>query len=316
VSYSDERDKLPSLDYLLGNGFTPGFESSVLDAGQALDQGIHFADHDGHLEDIERELRILLDRSPDEATARANLLPWISQSILPDGTSYLDFLRVTQARVTQGFRDLSSIPNPGEEGDGLRPPRVSRFTDEATANEASTVVVRAHETQLRAWTEDPGGWWRQHYYVPNVGKVTGVVLTRRGDASTEVTGAVVVMKRDHETGQSFIDTAYPEIAMPTAVRGELPDLAHLMGGYFGQDCFDEGGPLRTQHNFQAGTTDPARSRVREQLEVLLDRDDDALRRDVESLGSYVLPVTLRSWLLRMRWRMDAYDWPTPQGQEG
>ena len=48
--------------------------------------------------------------------------------------------------------------------------------------------------------------------------------------------------------------------------------------------------------------------MRDQLEALLDRDDDALRRDVESLGSYVLPVTLRSWLLRMRWRMDAYDW--------
>ena len=96
--------------------------------------------------------------------------------------------------------------------------------------------------------------------------------------------------------------------MPTAVRTELPDLTHLLGGYFGQDCFAEGGPFTTQLNFQGGTTDPARSRVRDQLEALLDRDDDALRRDVESLGSYVLPVTLRSWLLRMRWRMDAYDW--------
>lgn len=304
----------PSLSFLLGANFYPYFEEHVLDAGQALDRGIRIAAEENRLAANEEDLADVLGRSLDEASAMANLMPWLSQTGIPDGNTYRGFLEAALSRVRQALADPESIPDPGEEGDGLRPQRVSRFHDEATANEVSTLVLRAHAQQVRAWAENPGGWWRQHYYVADVGRSTGVMVRHGVEEKEEVGGAVVVMKRDHDTGQPFILTAYPEPAMPTVPRSDLPDLCHVLGGYFGQDCYDEGGPLQSQHNFQATTTDPARGRVAEQLDALLRRHDDRLRADVEALGCYVLPVALRSWLMRMRWRMDAFDWSQPTEQ--
>lgn len=311
MTFSERRADRPSLGYLLGAGFYPFFEDHFVDPGQSLDLGVVSAAKNGRLQDDEHALASLLDRSPDEASAMENLMPWLSQTGIPDGNTYRGFLEAALSRVRQAIEDPSSIPDPGEEGDGLRPQRVSRFHDQATANEVSTLVLRAHERPLRAWAEDAGGWWRQHFYLPDAGRTTGSVMRHGVEGTEEVNGAVVVMKRDPDTGQPFILTAYPEVTLPTAPRDELPDLCHALGGYFGQDCYDEGGPLQCQHNFQATTTEPARARVAEQLDALLQRDDDQLRTDVEALGCYVLPTALRSWLMRMRWRMDAFDWSQP-----
>jgi len=311
MSFDEQRAESPSLDLFLGGHFYPSFEADVIDPGHMLDQALNNGRVDDRLVEHERDLARLLEHSPDEVAAKGNLMPWLSQTGIPDGTTYRGFLEAALSRVRQAIEDPSSIPDPGEEGDGLRPQRASRFHDPATANEASTLVLRAHEQPLRAWAEDPGGWWRQHYYLPETGMTTGVVMRHGVDVTEKVSGAVVVMKRNPETGQPFILTAYPEVTLPTAPRAELPDLCHALGGYFGQDCYDEGGPLPCQRNFQATTKDPARARVAQQLDALLQRDDDRLRTDVEALGCYVLPVALRSWLMRMRWRMDAFDWSQP-----
>lgn len=299
----------PSLNFLLGANFYPYFEDHFLDAGESLDRGILFALEEHRLTANERDLTEILDRSPDEASAKENLMPWLSMTGVPDGTGYRDFLVTTLERVRQALDDPSSIPDPGDEREDLRPPRVSRFVDLETGNTASTIVLRVHEPQLRAWADEPGGWWRQHFYVPDAGMTTGYVIHQDDrEHRHDVRGAVVVMKRDHETGQPFVLTAYPEIELPTAQRAELPDLPHVLGGYLGQDCFDEGGPLVCQHNFQATTGEPARSQVRTQLDSLLTQNDDDLREAVEALGCYVLPRHVRAYMMRMRWRLDAFDW--------
>lgn len=305
---SDPRPESRSLDFLLGTGFYPSFEEHYVDPCQSLDRGVISAIRNGRLTQDHHELSELLANSPDEASAMANLMPWLSQTGIPDGESYRDFLIAVLSRVRQALADPASIPDPGETGDGLRPDRVSRFHDLETANEVSTLVLRAHEDELRQWADDPGGWWRQHYYLPDVGKPIGVVLRRGVEETQEVNGVVVVMKRDAATGQAFVDSAYPERAFPIGPRQELPDLCHLFGGYLGQDCFDEGGPLACQHNFHATTRDPARSRVREQLDALLARNDGDLAVAVEALGCYVLPQALRGYVMRLRWRLDAFDW--------
>lgn len=308
MSLSDRGPKRSTLDFLLGTGFYPSFEEHYLDPGQSLDRGIISAIKNGRLEQDEHELSELLASSPDEASAMANLMPWLSQTGIPDGESYRGFLIAVLSRVRQALADPTSIPDPGATGDGLQPDRVSRFHDLETANEVSTLALRAHEDELRRWVDDPGGWWRQHYYLPDVGKPTGVVMRRGVEATQEVNGVVVVMKRDPATGQAFVDSTYPERAFPTEPRTEVPDLRHLFGGYLGQDCFEEGGPLTCQHNFHATTRDPARSRVREQLDALLTKNDEDLRAAVEALGCYVLPQALRAYVMRIRWRLDAFDW--------
>ena len=121
MSYDKQLAESPSLDFLLGNNFYPFFEEKVLDPGQALDRAVANARHDGRLAANERELAALLERSPDEATAMENLMPWLSQTGIPDGLSYRGFLVAALSRIRQAITDPDSIPHPGEEGDGRRP---------------------------------------------------------------------------------------------------------------------------------------------------------------------------------------------------
>jgi hypothetical protein len=314
VNARDEiEDAYPHAGEIL-NGFYPYFEDGLVDPGHRLDSLARSALSTGALGLIAGDLQRLLKASPDEHTAEENLMPWLSQTGVPDGPTYREFLKGILARVRQALDDPASIPDPGPEERTKTIPRMTWYLTKENGDRVATDVLRAHERQLRAWAEDPGGWWRQQYYVPDLGYQTGAFLSCMGqEYGDPVFGATVVMRRDHETGQPFIMHTYPEITMATDVRQELPDLCHLFGGYFGLGCNDEGGPLTTQHNFQSSTKEPARGRVRQQLDVLLTQeDDDALRLAVEHLGGYMAPVAMRAWIQRLRWRMDAFDWSRDQ----
>lgn len=76
-----------------------------------------------------------------------------------------------------------------------------------------------------------------------------------------------------------------------------------------------GPPFRAHQNLHVSLADPARSRVRRQLDGLLGLDDDALRSALGALGSHVLPIAHRRWVELMRWRLDAYPWRRASGLE-
>ncbi|MFP5336830.1 MAG: RNase A-like domain-containing protein, partial [Actinomycetes bacterium] len=189
--------------------------------------------------------------------------------------------------------------------------RFSRFTDKETANGACTMVLRAHEPAVRRWVADRGGWWRQHY-TADLGRPVGTFADHESGFAGEVTGAAVVMRIDNESGQPFIFDAWPEHPLDPAPREAFPDLVHVFGGYFSGV---PGPPFVAQQNLHVSLADPARSRVRRQLDALLELDDDALRRALVALGSHVLPVAHRRWVELMRWRLDAYPWRRASGLE-
>jgi hypothetical protein len=292
----------PHLDQLFGANFFPYWEEEGLDPIMRMDAWLWSASRRGELEQVVTEMRDLRARSHDEAAAEANMKTFLAQAGIPESNSYLEFLALAESRVERAVEHPESLhPMPG--GSRVVRERFSKFTDRETANAACTDVLRANEARLRAWSADSEGLWRQHYYA-DVGHVVGTVKDTRRDLESPVSSAVVVMRLDHETRQPFVYDAYPELPLDVATRRRYPDLPHLFGAYFG-DVPDR--PWPAQQNFLASTKEPARSRVRAQLDELLALDDDALGAAVEALGSHVLPSATRTWVELIRWRLDRDD---------
>lgn len=300
---------LPLVDQLIGASFPPYFEEDCIDPVMKLDDHIWADFMDGNLEALSLEVDELVRRTPDEQTAEQNLQVWLGQSGCPDGTSWLDFLGTVQARVRRGvehpelLRPIRGLGNSGKRR------RFSRFPDKQTANTTATLVLRANEPALRAWAADRGGLWRQHY-TADLRQPVGTLTDHTTGFTGEVTAAVVVMKTDHQSGQPFIYDAYPEHVLDPAPRAAFPDLPHLFGAYFG-DVPEP--PWPAQLNFHVSTSEPARSRIRDQLDDLLTRDDDTLHAALVAFGSHVVPDAHRYWVELLRWRLDAYPWRRAAG---
>jgi hypothetical protein len=228
---------------------------------------------------------------------------------LPDGPNWREYLRVLRSTLQEALdgKALMAPPIPVQSREGLTLERAARFTDLETAETAVTEALRAHEREVRAWASDQGGWVRQHYF-HDTGRDIGRVMTREdGGQSRPATAVVVVMAMDAESGNPYVLTSYPEVQLDVERRRQYPDLCHWFGGWFNQD---HGIAWNESQDVQVSTTDPARSRVREQLTRLLEEPDDAeLLRVLEACGSYCLPkIWTRVWIYRTLWRLDAFDW--------
>jgi Bacterial CdiA-CT RNAse A domain len=286
---------------------------SAIDPRLAVDDAIRGPLNDGALDVVAHELDDLVRRSADESAARKALVRRLGRELQsagpPDGTGFREWLLAVQHAAHRVLAGDASLSPEADESDGFRLPRASRFTDGETANTASTHVLRQNEAAFRAWASERGGWQRQHYYA-DLGRAVGTAIHQAdGDgtrARSTCTAAVVVMAVDPSSGRPFILTSYPEIGLDTAARNRFPDLCHWFGGYFG---LDHEHPWSETRSANLDTRDPARSRVRSQLDDLLSLDDDTLARVVPALGSYVLPERMRSWVEATRWRLDAFAWP-------
>jgi hypothetical protein len=228
---------------------------------------------------------------------------------LPDGPNWREYLRVLRITLREALDGKALLPPSIEvqAREGLTLERAGRFTDLQTANDAVTEVLRAHEPKVRAWAADQGGWARQHYF-HDTGREVGRIMTREdGGQSRPATAVVVVMAMDPESGNPYVLTSYPEVQLDVERRRKYPDLCHWFGGWFNQD---HGIAWNESQDVQLSTTDPARSRVREQLTRLLEEPDDTeLLRVLDACGSYALPKKwARVWIYRTLWRLDAFDW--------
>ncbi|MBI4943558.1 MAG: hypothetical protein HY830_22685 [Actinobacteria bacterium] len=255
----------------------------------------------------------------DEDAALAMLGLFVA---LPAGGSVVGWLRYLDEHLTEFYphRKPQTIG-----GDGCLPPRASRFTDRETGNDAATQVLRANESLLRAWSDDPSGPWRLHLYA-DLGRPVGYYLSgdevrayrRAGPESApqperhEASGCVVVMRRDRETRRPYVATAYPEKHLSAGTRERYPDLPLLLGGYLGQDYGAlDGNRWVAERNYNTSTPEAVRERAADQLVRLLASDDATLRADVEALGSYVMPDALRRWVAGLHRRMTRLDWSVP-----
>jgi len=296
---------------LLVTAFWPGSDEESVDPGASLEYGLWCSYGNGELETAASEIRQMLVRAPTDDAFEKEMTGLGLQVALPEGKSWRAWGEHVLVRVAEAIADPSTIEDdPVQEP--FRLPRTSRFTDLDTANTASTLVLRAHEERVRAWSEDSGGWWRLHLYA-DLGKEVGVVLGRGADGAparepVPVSGAVVLLRRE-PSGQVYIATAYPEAPLDVTVRERFPDLCNVFGGYFGQDM--DTVPWEMRNNLLGVTRDPARSRMRTQLADLLTLDDQQLAAAVHSLGSYVLPKQLRPWVRRLWKGIDDYDWTAP-----
>lgn len=292
--------------------FFDGYEEDCLDPVLQMDDFIWAEHKEGMLAELWFEVQELVRRCPDEQSADRELRRWLDFSGCPDGPSWLDFLGTVQARVRRGVEHPELLRQFTSRDVFCKRMRFSRFPDQSTVERTATLVLRANEAALRAWADDRGGLWRQHY-TADLGRPVGTVTDHTTGFTGEVTAAVVVMKIDHETGQPFVYDAYPEHPLDEVPRSALPDLPHLFGAYFG-DVPEPRWPA--QVNFQVSTSDPGRSRIRAQLDDLLTCDDDTLRAALIALGSHVVPDAHRYWVELLRWRMDAYPWRNATGLPG
>lgn len=312
------REEFPRLSLLRGSLY-PGCEEGTIDP-DAMPESVARQWSDTALDEFQveaaRALDLLAGMDVDAAERWLGL-----QIIFPGGNSVHAWLRDLAEHIDD-YRRRGKPFAPSV--DGIMLPRVSAFTDKPTANAAATEVIRAHEATVRAWSDDPLSPWRLHLYA-DLGREVGSVLRREDvDAYQQapdttpapvkepVTGCVVLFRKHHESREPFVATAYPELSLPTDAREHYPDLPLLFGAYLGQDYAEiDQDRWAAERNFNRSTSPEVKERVARQLEQLLDTDDDALRRDVEALGSYVLPVALRRWVTGLHRRMTRLDWTSP-----
>ncbi|WP_143448007.1 RNase A-like domain-containing protein [Kineosporia sp. R_H_3] len=313
-------DHYPLL-HRIGCGYAPDCELSSLDP-DASPESVVFWWPDEALDTLQGEVTRAVDvmSAGDEEAALRMLGLHVA---LPAGGTAVGWLRYLGDHLTEFFphRKPQTI-----NGDGCLPPRASRFTDEETGNAAATEVLRANESLLRAWSDDPAGPWRLHLYA-DLGRPVGHYLSgdevqayRQADPGSApqperhaATGCVVVMRRDRETRRPYVATAYPEKRLPAGARERYPDLPLLLGGYLGQDYGAlDGNRWVAERNYNTSTPAAVRERAADQLVRLLASDDATLRADVEALGSYVMPDALRRWVTGLHRRMTRLDWSAPR----
>ncbi|MGN6331480.1 MAG: contact-dependent growth inhibition system immunity protein [Motilibacteraceae bacterium] len=206
----------------------------------------------------------------------------------------------------------------GQAGGYLEPvplPRVSSWADRETAEAAVTEVLRAHRSFVEAWAADAQGQPRI-WMSADLGRELGEVMLRAeqpGDApariSSGVTQAVVVMARVPEG--VFVQTSYPDLPLDPQWPQRFPDLAHLYGGWFGQDWDEEFGTL--YYAFDVVTRRlhaPARDRVVAQLGELLALPEPDVQAALHALGSYAVPEQAAAWVERLRWALSS--WPAAE----
>jgi hypothetical protein len=309
------RDDFPWLGQLR-SGMFPDCEKHVLDP-DAMPESIISRWPDDALSTLRAEaaraLGILEDLDDEEGVR------WLSlQVALPVGNSAHEWIRY----LTEHLEEFYPRRTPSTTGgDGILLPRVTDFADKAAANVAATEVNRANAATLRAWAADPQSPWRLHLYA-DLGTEVGHMVRRteveahRSDPKTApppvkhpVSGCVVLFRKHPETREPFIAVTYPETSLPTDTRDRYPDLPLLFGGYFGQDYTElDHDRWAAERNFNFSTPPVVKDRIANQLADLLTQDDDTLRRDVEALGSYVLPNALRRWVTGLHRRMTRIDW--------
>lgn len=297
-----------------------GWERDYLDPAMLLDQQIARVRDDFDLEELAAEVDRMVDASPDSKAAMWQLPGFLHQTPIWDGPGdYRAVLVNARDRVKEAIADPSVIPPRPPNDDGLTLPRVSKFADKDTAERACTLVVRRNYAQLKEFEAATTGWRSMHFYADLTTELgtLGTVRVNDQDAGSQLgaepgstleTGAVVmVMSRTPDTGEVFIETSYPELALDESVRSHFPALCHFYGPWFGQDRI---APATAMLDACTSTKEPAFSQLKAELDLLLSvvDDDNEMRRILESCGSYVLPQSVRHWVERTRWRLDAYDW--------
>ena len=307
------------------NAFSPGFEEDLLDPAIAIDDEIVRYRTDGKLDRLITMIDDVAAGALTDAQVVDELVYVIGSSGLPDGTGYRAWLLALQARLHEVRTAPDTLPREVGFSDFWEAthPRAAWFADDAVRDLVGDRVLDACDEQGRAWAAEPGGWRRQHFYA-DLGDLTGSMrtfghtapyVTRDGetvldpDRTEPATGAVVVLERD-SAGTVAALVAYPERHLDPALRAAYPDLCHWFGGYLFQTPRT---PLLAMEAACRSTEDPARSRVRQQLTMLLLEEDDTIRAVLEACGSYLLPRNIRHWVDRTLWRLDAFDWLSADG---
>lgn len=299
--------------------YAPESETWSLDPETPLDQGISQIKWRG--KDLSRartELAHLLDNESDDGELHLRTVGYVP---LPAGGSARSWLRYVAARLAGA--DLSPEIPSGDFG-GLEPDSEGtmhrgRFPDEQTANRASTLVLRAHEAQVRAWAADPAGVPRLHVVAEvgsalggPVGWVTDVDERGRPSGGQVETGTCVVLLTLAEPGRPVVLTSYPELPVDVRLRERYPTLPALFGAFFNQDVIARDRTRwAAERIFHRDTAPAVVARIADELGALLDDtagDDAALQRALHALGSCTLAVDPRRWVRGLRRRITDLEW--------
>ena len=313
-----DSDSYPRLHHLLA-GLYPGCEQGTIDQDvmpEAVARRWSAEEADAFRDEARRAVEVVEGMDVDAG------IRWLGLQIpFPGGHSVHTWLRDLADHIEDYHRAGAPLVS---STDGVNLPRVSAFHGQRQAEAAADAVIAAYAETFRAWAADAGSPWRLHLYA-DLGEEIGYHLRqdeveayKRAPATTArpanhpSTGCVVLWRKHPETREPYVAVAYPEISLDAEARGRFPDLPLLFGGYFGQDYSDlDHDRWTAERNLNLSITPELRERLSHQLELLLGQDDAALRRDVEALGSYVLPRALRRWVTGLHRRMTRIDWSRP-----
>ncbi len=241
---------------------------------------------------------------------------------LPAGGSTHEFLRYVLTRVDAELAHPAVLDaDLGRIDDRAQPmAHRSRFPDKDTAEEATTLVLRAHEDRFRSWAADQQGVARL-WLAADLGRPIGWVTPwpRRAQLDRgeplppriETSTCVAVLRMEESVDRPVVLASYPELPLDPAVRERWPDLTALLGGYFNQDTVQLNGSFwDAERAFNELSSPEVIARVADSLDRLLaeGQTHPELRETLHSLGSCTLPDDTVRWVTGLHRRMTQIDW--------
>lgn len=330
---ADPMDPVDSLERLLAM-YSADSEEDYYDCEGPLENALWLIRwREGDPRRARDELAELLTRPLSDEQLHHATMPYVARPAAVDMRTFLQFLlrRTDAALAGSPARDYGI-----RAGHGMC--HRSRFPDRATAELAARDVLRANESRLRSWADDPAGTLRLHL-VADLGRPVGSYRPMQSDGRpvgdpVETSTGVVLMQRDPRSGRPYIATCYPDAPIETSTRERYPDLVTLFGTFFGQDVDALERTFWWAEDTFHRCTDPAVvARAAEQLGDLLAatparpadgsdavgkdapdgrdpffRPDAWLRARVHDLGSCAGPLDMLRWVTGLHRRCLELTW--------
>lgn len=305
-----------------------GAERRAVDVAVDVDDVIAELQERGRLQMAVGRLQSKLD---EHRTDHALVMAVSPMDPLPEGLTWRAWLTWLLERANVALVAPGSIPRLTAEE---RHPRLwrhtrqSRYLRDGMADRLVELVTQKHAEEIDAWIAGTHwqGWNRVHLSAnlsDHVEELGGPGATAIGESAPLVDGqldveraepvvhGVVVLNHGAVSGAYEAYEAHPEIQLDMALRQTYPDLCHWFGGF---QSMHGTYPSVETYAANRSTSDPARSKVRDQLTLLLMQDDAAIHDVLVATGSYTAPSgpLARHWVDRQLWRLDAWDWSDPR----
>ncbi|NAZ76501.1 hypothetical protein GTQ99_13910 [Kineococcus sp. T13] len=279
---------------------------------EALERGIEEAAHRGVLErerDRWREVLAAAEAADDYADVLFRL-GHVNRQAPPDGTSWRQWARWVDERMTEAVDDPATVVHDLDEDTGWWRSGGSLHVPP----EQAWALLR--ERGLRAPVTGPG---RRAHLAGDVGRVVGEVAlldphgVERARVPTSRVEVVLERAAPGAAGWALVGAAPAapeEDARAAGLRARWPVLASALGGWFSAAALQRVHPASAHHRMMTAEDAGFRARLAAEIGELLTLGGTELTAAVLAVGCSIepAPAHLRRWLGWMAWRATYFDW--------